>query len=111
VAKKLLEFKNADVVVAENGKIGFDMFTSAPEHTYDAILMDIRMPVMDGLECARAIRSLDCAWAGTVPIIAMSANAFDDDIAKSKNAGMNAHLAKPIEAELLYGTLNNFLCK
>lgn len=109
VAKKLLEFKNADVVVAENGKIGFDMFASAPEHTYDAILMDIRMPVMDGLECARGIRSLDYSWAGSVPIIAMSANAFDDDIAKSKNAGMNAHLAKPIEAELLYGTLNKFL--
>ncbi|MEG1579515.1 MAG: response regulator, partial [Oscillospiraceae bacterium] len=84
---------------------------AAPE-TYDAILMDIRMPVMDGLEAAAAIRKLDSPWAKQVPIIAMSANAFDEDVIKSKNVGMNAHLAKPIEAELLYKTLqeNLFQC-
>ncbi|MEG2421640.1 MAG: ATP-binding protein, partial [Oscillospiraceae bacterium] len=110
VATKLLEFKNAAVEVAENGKIGLDLFATAPEGAYDAVLMDIRMPVMDGLQAARAIRGLSSPWAKRVPIIAMSANAFDEDILKSKAAGMNAHLAKPIEANLLYETLDN-LCK
>ncbi|MEG2842304.1 MAG: ATP-binding protein, partial [Ruthenibacterium sp.] len=110
VAKKLLEFKNVTVEVAENGQIGLDKFASAPE-TYDAIFMDIRMPVMDGLECAATIRNLDDSWAKTVPIIAMSANAFDEDVVKSKNVGMNAHLAKPIDADLLYQTLYEQLSK
>ncbi|MEG2119425.1 MAG: ATP-binding protein, partial [Pseudoflavonifractor sp.] len=111
VAKKLLEFKNASVDVAENGALGLALFEDAPEHTYDAVLMDIRMPVMDGLQATRGIRGLDSAWAKTVPIIAMSANAFDDDILKSKCAGMNAHLAKPIDSELLYQTLSLLLQK
>ncbi|MEG1520532.1 MAG: response regulator, partial [Clostridia bacterium] len=89
VAKKLLEFKNANVDVAENGLSGFEMFANAPERYYDAVLMDIRMPVMDGLQSAGKIRELDSEWAKVVPIIAMSANAFDDDILKSHNAGMN----------------------
>ncbi|MEG1571321.1 MAG: ATP-binding protein [Clostridia bacterium] len=109
VARKLLEFKNATVDVAANGRLGLEMFARAPEHTYDAVLMDIRMPVMDGLQSAQAIRELDSAWAKRVPILAMSANAFDEDVTKSKNAGMNAHIAKPIEAELLYQTLANLL--
>ncbi|MEG1014664.1 MAG: ATP-binding protein, partial [Clostridia bacterium] len=109
VARKLLEFKNATVEVAANGQLGLEMFAKAPEHTYDAVLMDIRMPVMDGLQSAQAIRELDSAWAKRVPILAMSANAFDEDVTKSKNAGMNAHIAKPIEAELLYQTLANLL--
>ncbi|MEG1878882.1 MAG: ATP-binding protein, partial [Pseudoflavonifractor sp.] len=108
VARKLLEFKNATVEVAENGQIGLDLFAAQPEH-FDAVLMDIRMPVMDGLQAARAIRGLDHAKAKKVPIIAMSANAFDDDMVKSKEAGMDAHLAKPIEAELLYRTLAELL--
>ncbi|MEG1778543.1 MAG: ATP-binding protein, partial [Oscillospiraceae bacterium] len=111
VAKKLLEFKNAKVDVAENGQIGLSMFAAAPEHTYDVILMDIRMPVMDGLQAAEKIRSLDSKWAKIVPIIAMSANAFDDDIIKSKNSGINSHLAKPINSELLYHTIYQFLSK
>ncbi|MEG1275656.1 MAG: ATP-binding protein [Ruthenibacterium sp.] len=108
VAKKLLEFKNAGVEVAENGQIGLDKFSAAPGR-YDAVLMDIRMPVMDGLECAAAIRRLDDPWARAVPIIAMSANAFEEDVAKSKSAGMNTHLAKPIEGALLYETLQKLL--
>ncbi|MEG1384730.1 MAG: PAS domain-containing protein, partial [Oscillospiraceae bacterium] len=82
VAKKLLEFKNAAVEVAENGEIGFRMFADAAEHTYDAVLMDIRMPVMDGLQSAECIRNLDSPWAKAVPIIAMSANAFEEDVEK-----------------------------
>ncbi|MEG1873357.1 MAG: response regulator, partial [Ruthenibacterium sp.] len=109
VARKLLEFKNASVEVAENGQIGLELFATAREHTYDAVLMDIRMPVMDGLQATEGIRSLDSPWAKRVPIIAMSANAFDEDLVKSKNAGMNAHLAKPIDADLLYQTLDDLL--
>ncbi|MEF9983021.1 MAG: PAS domain-containing protein [Oscillospiraceae bacterium] len=105
VATKLLEHKNAYVDVAENGKMGVEMFANAPEYHYDAILMDIRMPIMDGLQATEAIRHLDNQWAKIVPIIAMSANAFDDDVVKSKNAGMNAHLAKPIEAGMFYQVL------
>ncbi|MEG1192481.1 MAG: ATP-binding protein [Clostridia bacterium] len=109
VATKLLEYKNARVDVAENGQIGLRMFSEAPEHTYDAVLMDIRMPVMDGLEAAAGIRALDSAWAKAVPIIAMSANAFEDDRLKSQSAGMNAHLSKPIDAQLLYQTLRQLM--
>ncbi|MEG1695112.1 MAG: ATP-binding protein [Eubacterium sp.] len=109
VAKKLLEFKNASVDVAENGEMGLKMFANAPDYTYDIVLMDIRMPVMDGLQSAEKIRNLDSVYAKTVPIIAMSANAFDDDVTKSKKAGMNAHLAKPIDPELLYLTVQQFL--
>ncbi|MEG1755023.1 MAG: ATP-binding protein [Clostridia bacterium] len=109
IAKKLLEFKNAVVDVAENGKIGLAMFAAALDHPYDAVLMDIRMPVMDGLQAAECIRKLGSAWAEVVPIIAMSANAFDGDVIKSKNAGMNVHLAKPLEPTLLYQTLQQLM--
>ena len=83
-------------------------FTLAELGYFDAILMDIRMPVMDGLTATRSIRQLKKKTAKTIPIIAMSANAFDEDVEKSKMAGMNAHLAKPIEPELLYATLDDF---
>ncbi|MEG1594737.1 MAG: response regulator, partial [Oscillibacter sp.] len=109
VARKLLEFKNARVDVAENGKLCLDRLAASPEYTYDAILMDIRMPVMDGLQAARSIRNSDSAWAKAVPILAMSANAFDEDVLKSKHAGMSAHLAKPIDPEQLYRTLDQLL--
>ncbi|MEG2014822.1 MAG: response regulator, partial [Clostridia bacterium] len=111
VAKKMLEFKNATVDVAKNGKEGLEMFSTAPERHYDAVLMDIRMPIMDGLQSAMCIRNLDSPWAKIVPIIAMSANAFDDDVLKSKKAGMNTHLAKPIESEILYHTLYELMSK
>ncbi|MEF9974788.1 MAG: response regulator, partial [Clostridia bacterium] len=78
---------------------------------YDAILMDIRMPVMDGLTAAKAIRQMRSADAKTIPIIAMTANAFEEDIEKTKAAGMNAHLTKPIEPARLYQTLKQFLEK
>ena len=94
--------------MAENGLVAIEMFATAPVD-YDAILMDIRMPVMNGLTAARSIRQLKKKTAKTVPIIAMSANAFDEDVEKSRAAGMNAHLAKPIEPQLLYATLQEFI--
>ena len=71
---------------------------------YDAILMDMRMPVMDGLEATRTIRSMDRDDAGTIPVIALTANAFDEDVQRSMQAGLNAHLSKPVEPEALFRT-------
>ena len=109
VAVMLLESKGFVVDTAENGLRALELFSKSKEGEYDAILMDIRMPLMDGLTAATNIRHLSNADAKTVPIIAMTANAFDDDIEKSKIAGMNAHLAKPIEPERLYQTLVHFI--
>jgi len=90
---------------AENGRIGVDRFAAEPAGTYDAILMDVRMPVMDGLEAARAIRCLDRPDAKTIPIISMTANTFDEDVNRCMEAGMNAHIAKPIDAQLMFEVL------
>lgn len=81
------------------------MFEESGLSFYDAILMDIRMPEMDGLEATSKIRTLDRYDAKRVPIIAMSANAFDEDVKKSREAGMDAHLAKPVEPKKMYETI------
>jgi len=94
---------------AENGKIAVDKFRSGIH--YDVILMDIRMPVMDGLASTREIRSSSLPDSKTVPILAMSANAFTEDVQKSKAAGMNDHLSKPIEPKDLYDDIVRFLEK
>lgn len=78
------------------------MFREHPEGYYDCILMDVRMPVMDGLTAAKAIRALPRPDAKTVPIVAMTANVFDEDVERSLAAGMNAHLSKPIEPDRMY---------
>lgn len=109
VARKLLERKGFIVEHAENGLRAMEMFTSTPVGYYDAILMDIRMPDMDGLQATYNIRRWHKDDAKTIPIIAMTANAFDDDIQKSKAAGMNAHLAKPIDPKQLFQTLFDFI--
>lgn len=105
IIKKLLKKKGADVIVSANGKMGVEEFASREIGSIDAILMDIRMPVMDGLQASRAIRSLKREDARQVPIIAMTANAYDEDRQKSEAAGMNGHLAKPIDTKVLYETL------
>ncbi len=109
VAVLLLESKGFAVDTAENGLRALEMFSKSAEGYYSAILMDIRMPLMDGLMASTNIRHLSNADAATIPIIAMTANAFDDDIEKSKAAGMDAHLAKPIEPERMYQTLYDFI--
>ena len=111
IVKRLLEMNNMEVDVAENGQICVDMFRESPEGTYDAILMDIRMPVLDGLGAAEAIRSLGTEEAGSIPIIAMTANAFDEDVQRSLQAGMNAHLTKPLDATRLLETLQTLVCE
>lgn len=105
VAQLLLKSKGADVDVAENGLRALEKLAKSEEGYYDAILMDIRMPIMDGLTASRSIRNLSNKDAANIPIIAMTANAFDDDVNKSKAAGMNAHLAKPIDPKRLFRTL------
>lgn len=109
IACRLLARQNMLVDVAENGQLGVAMFAQSDVGHYDAVLMDIRMPVMDGLHAARAIRALDRPDAGTVPILAMTANAFQEDRDATHEAGMNAHLAKPIEPQTLYRTLAEYL--
>ncbi|MBP5163013.1 MAG: response regulator [Spirochaetales bacterium] len=94
---------------AENGKIAVDMFKSHEIGYYSAILMDMRMPEMDGLTATETIRGLDRPDAKTIPIIALTANAFDEDVQRSMQAGMNAHLSKPVEPAILFETLENLI--
>ena len=94
---------------AVNGREAVDRFIESEEGYYDAILMDIRMPEMDGLEAATLIRRLDRPDAGTIPIIALTANAFDEDVQRSLQAGMNAHLCKPIDNDTLFATLEELI--
>ena len=105
---ELLKTRGISADIAENGERAVELFNTSPEKGYDAILMDIRMPVMNGLEAARAIRDLKRSDALQIPIIAMTANAFDDDIKKALDAGMNAHLAKPIDVDKLFAALGSF---
>ena len=109
IAEFLLLDRGASVTRAWNGKEALDAFADAPEGAFDVILMDIMMPVMNGLDTVRAIRALDRPDAAEIPIIAMSANAFSDDIQQSLDAGFNAHVAKPIDASLLAQTLRKFV--
>lgn len=111
IVADLLELEDVETELAENGQEALDMFRDSEPEWYDAVLMDLRMPVMDGLEATRCIRNLDREDAKTVPIIALTANAFESDIRQSLDAGMNAHLAKPAEAEELYHTIRCFLRK
>ena len=96
---------------AENGKLGVDYFEASPLGAYAAILMDIRMPVMNGLEATAKIRALPRTDAQTIPIIAMTANAFNEDVKKCLAAGMNAHVAKPIDVQYLYDVLKKQIHK
>ena len=99
IAQTLLEEKGASVVVASDGRRALDAFASSPAGSFDAILMDVMMPEMDGLAATRAIRALNRPDARRVPIIAMTANAFAEDARKCLDAGMDAHLAKPLDME------------
>ena len=105
IAVALLKHEGVEVITAENGQEGLAAFMDSAPGEYAAILMDLRMPVMDGYAATAAIRSAGRPDAAAVPIIAMTADAFADDIQKCLDAGMNAHVAKPIDPGKLYGTL------
>ena len=94
---------------AWNGREAIDLFEKSTAGIYAAILMDVRMPEMDGLEAAAAIRTLDRPDAKRIPIIALTANAFDEDVQRSLQAGMNAHLSKPVEPDHLYQALGELI--
>ncbi len=101
----VLSMRGMEVEHAPNGQEAVDTFANSPPNHFDAVLMDIRMPIMDGLKATETIRALSRPDAKTVPIIAMTANAFDEDVQRSLQAGMNAHLSKPVEPEHLFKTL------
>ncbi len=108
IAQMLLADVGAVVTVAKNGSEGVRIFEESPAHSFDLILMDIMMPVMDGYEATRQIRSGSKEEGKTIPIIAMTANAFAEDVEKALNAGMNAHLAKPLNIEKVISTIAGF---
>ena len=105
IVEFILEQAGAKVITANNGKAAVDEFTASEPGMFDCILMDLMMPVMSGYEAARVIRGLNRPDAKTVPIIALSANAFDEDIAMAKDAGMNEHLAKPVDIDIMFKVL------
>ena len=109
IACELLKRTGAQVNVAHDGQEACDMFLNSPQGSYDAILLDIQMPLMDGYQAARKIRASSHPDAKAVPIIAMTANAFSEDVVAALSAGMDGHVAKPVEPELLYQTLGAFL--
>ena len=105
----VLGMREIEAELAENGQLAVERFSAHEPGYYDAILMDMRMPVMDGLEATRRIRALDRADARSIPIIALTANAFDEDVQRSMQAGLNAHLSKPVEPEALFKTLESLI--
>ncbi len=107
IAQFMLEEVDITVTSVENGQLAVELFQNSESGSFDVILMDIMMPVMNGLDAARAIRALDRPDAKTIPIVAMTANAYDEDVRNAREAGMNGHLAKPIDTALLYRTLRN----
>jgi len=111
ILREILDMKGAVCEIAENGKQALDTFSSSDENKYDLILMDVQMPVMDGYEATRAIRACGHPRAKTIPIIAMTANAFAEDIQKALSAGMNDHISKPIDLDLLERTVKEAMKK
>jgi len=105
----VLKMRQIETDLAENGKFAVEKFGAHPAGYYDAILMDMRMPEMDGLEATQKIRAMERQDAKTIPIIALTANAFDEDVQRSMQAGLNAHLSKPVKPEVLFETLESLI--
>lgn len=109
IANMILVQAGFKVETAENGKIAVEMVAASEPGYYDAVLMDIQMPVMDGYEATRAIRSLDNKALAEIPVVAMTANAFKEDIEAAAEAGMQGHVAKPVDVGALMRTLASVL--
>lgn len=110
ILSEILTMECASCEVVENGRLAVERFANAKEGEFDAILMDVQMPVMNGYDATRAIRAMARKDAGEIPIIAMTANAFAEDEREALNAGMNVHLAKPIDMELLKQVIKRYVC-
>ena len=106
IVEYILREAGAEVITANDGRVAVDAFTASAPGTFDCVLMDLMMPVMSGYEAARVIRSLEREDAKNIPIIALSANAFEEDIALAKDAGMNEHLAKPIDIRRMFKVMS-----
>ena len=111
IVEFMLREAGAEVVTANDGKEAVDLFAEAAPGTFDCILMDLMMPVMSGYEAAHVIRGLNRSDAKSVPIIALSANAFEEDVALAKDAGMNEHLAKPVDIRKMFALMNRLRCR
>ena len=111
VAESMLKERKMEVVKATNGQEAIEIFTNSNSGTFDIILMDIRMPVINGLKASSVIRQLDRADAMTIPIVALTANAYDQEVEVCRQAGMNAHIAKPINIGVFYSVIENELAK
>ena len=111
IANELLSMNGVTCIRAENGKIAVDKFLSSKQGVYDAILMDMQMPIMDGIDATVAIRASKHPQAKEIPIIAMTANAFNEDVKQCLEAGMNEHISKPIEVDKVMVALRKFTIK
>ncbi len=111
ILREILSLENAGCEIVENGQLAVERFKDSEEGEFDAILMDVQMPVMNGYDATRAIRALERKDAHEIPIIAMTANAFAEDEKDALNAGMNVHLAKPIDIELLRQVIRQYTNK
>lgn len=109
IIMQLLETQEAEVIRCENGRLAAEQFENSEVNAIRVILMDIQMPEMNGYEATRAIRGMDRPDAKTIPIIAMTANAFAEDVRAAADAGMNAHLSKPLDVEKMWSTLRGVL--
>ena len=105
----MLEENGLEVTLAINGKEAVDLFRESAPGAYQIIFMDVMMPVMNGHDATKAIRSLDRPDAAAVPIVAMTANAFAEDVQAARDAGMNEHIAKPLEPDTIQKILQRFL--
>lgn len=108
ILAEILSIEGASCEVAENGQIALERFKNSKEGEFSAILMDVQMPVMNGYDATRAIRGLQRSDARTIPIIAMTANAFAEDEKEALDAGMDVHLSKPIDVELLKKVIKEY---
>ena len=108
IATYMLEDAGGVVTTALDGQAALQIFADNPPGTFDIILMDIMMPIMDGYTASREIRNMDRPDAKEIPIIAMTANAFSDDVQKAKQAGMNAHIAKPLDVDKMFAVIESY---
>ena len=109
ILTEILEMEGASCEVAQNGNLAFERLKQAAEGEFDAILMDVQMPVMNGYDATKAIRALERNDAAKIPIIAMTANAFAEDEKDALDAGMDVHMAKPIDVELLKKIIHKYV--
>lgn len=105
IVAEVLRERGLEVTEAENGQIAVELFESNPSGTFDVILMDMHMPVMGGVEATKKIRAMERADAQAIPILALTANDFEEDIRKTREAGMNDHLTKPFDMEKIFSAL------